>query len=288
MRSNERKVAPESDYYLYQPSAVASKIYLYPIAAGYFYYQAGYQLQRSSYDSFLLMHIVDGCCQVKLNNELYTATRNQFVLLDCYVPHEYGYPVDTRVSWMHFDGPLARSYYELITASHGNILTVEDGYSIEHTLAKILNLFRNSEPIRESDVSISITQILTSLLNIHSESGNLFSHSQIVEQSLAYISEHFSEPLSLDVLAKNSNMSPFHFTRVFAAETGLTPHQYLIATRINSAKFLLKNTDMPIKEIAFGSGFNSESGFCATFRKREKMTPGEYRDRVVPAPKDPQ
>jgi AraC-like DNA-binding protein len=288
MRSNERNVAPASDYYLYQPSVVASKIYLYPIAIGYFYYKAGYQLQRSNYDSFLLMQIMEGSCQVMLDGRLCTASKDQFVLLDCYVPHEYGFTTDAQVAWMHFDGPLARSYYELITASHGNILSAQDGYSISHTMSKLLNLFRNSQPIRESDVSASITQILTSLLNIHSESGNQFSHSQIVEHSLAYISEHFSEPLSLELLAGNANMSPFHFTRVFTAETGLTPHQYLIATRINSAKFLLKNTDLPVKEIAFGSGFNSESGFCATFRKREHMTPGEYRDRVVPAPKDPQ
>jgi AraC-like DNA-binding protein len=233
------------------------------------------------------MQIMEGSCQVMLGGRLCTASKDQFVLLDCYRPHEYGFTTDTQVSWMHFDGPLARSYYELITASHGNILSAQDGYSISHTMSKLLNLFRNSQPIRESDVSASITQILTSLLNIHSESGNQFSHSQIVEHSLAYISEHFSEPLSLELLAGNANMSPFHFTRVFTAETGLTPHQYLIATRINSAKFLLKNTDLPVKEIAFGSGFNSESGFCATFRKREHMTPGEYRDRVVPEPKEP-
>lgn len=52
-----------------------------------------------------------------------------------------------------------------------------------------------------------------------SDVGNNFSHSQIVENSLAYINEHFSEPLSLDDLARNSNMSAFHFTRVFFSET---------------------------------------------------------------------
>ncbi len=280
MRSKEALVSANSDYYLYQPSTVASRIYLYPIVLGYFYYESGYHLQRTRYDSFLLMHVIKGSCQVRLQGQMEIVSQDQLLLLDCYEPHEYSYPENAEVSWLHFDGPLARDYYELITASHGNIITSGNLYPIAHDMSKILNLFRNSEPIRESVVSGYITQILTALLNIRSDTGNNFSHSQIVENSLAYISEHFSDPLSLETMARNSNMSPYHFTRVFTAETGFTPHQYLIATRINSAKFLLKTPDMPIKEIAFSSGFNSESSFCSTFKKWENMTPGEYRARV--------
>ncbi|MDO5345792.1 MAG: AraC family transcriptional regulator [Lachnospiraceae bacterium] len=282
MFSKEALVTSNSDYYLYQPSAIASKIYLYPIVLGYFYYKPGYHLQRTHYDSFLLMHVIKGSCQVLLQNQVRTVSPNQLLLLDCYESHEYGYPDGAEVSWLHFDGPLARNHYELITASHGNIITSDNLYPIVHEMSKILNLFRNSQPIREAVVSEALTQILTSILNIRSDSGNNFSHSQIVENSLAYISEHFNEPLSLETLAKNSNMSPYHFTRVFTAETGFTPHQYLIATRINSAKFLLKTPDMPIKEIAFSSGFNSESSFCSTFKKWENMTPGEYRNQALP------
>ena len=55
MRSKEAKVKEHSHYYLYQPSATASRLYLYPIALGYFEYETGYSLWRNSYDSFLLM-----------------------------------------------------------------------------------------------------------------------------------------------------------------------------------------------------------------------------------------
>lgn len=57
----------------------------------------------------------------------------------------------------------------------------------------------------------------------------------------------------------------------------MTPHQYILAARINCAKFLLKTTNLSIKEVAFHSGFNDVSGFCTTFKKREHITPGEYR-----------
>lgn len=282
MRPIEFGIAPGSDYYTYQPSTIASKIYLYPVVIGYFHYIGGYHLKRAHYDSFLLMYIEKGSCQVRLNGELQTVAKDQLVLLDCYAPHEYGFEEDSDVCYLHFDGLLARNYYELITSSHGNIISSSSLYQVVHDMNKILQLFRNSEPIREAKVSSYITQILTTLLNIRSDTGSNFSHSQIVENSLAYISEHFSEPLSLEMLAKNSNMSLFHFTRVFSAETGFTPHQYLIATRVNSAKFLLRTPGNSIKEIAFRCGFNSESSFCSTFKKWEHMTPGEYRNQAFP------
>ena len=282
MRSIEHGVRPKSDYYLYQPSAIAAKLYLYPVVLGQFFYRTGYHLKRSSYDSFLLMYLVKGACQIYQNDQVLTATADQVVFLDCYCPHEYGFSTDSSVLWLHFDGPLARNYYELITADQGNILSGGNLCGIAHEMEKLLKLFRNAEPLRESSVSSGITLMLTSLLTSRSNNGKTFSHSQVIENSLAYINEHFSEPLSLEFLAENANMSLFHFTRVFTAETGFTPHQYLIAIRINSAKFLLQSPDISIKEVAFSSGFNSESGFCSTFKKREHITPGEYRALISP------
>ncbi|MDO4323411.1 MAG: AraC family transcriptional regulator [Lachnospiraceae bacterium] len=279
MRSKEAKVCPASDYYVYVPSAVASKIYLYPVALGYFYYEPGYYLHRNSYDSILLMHIRSGKCILKINGKDCTAARDQIVLLDCYRPHEYGNGGSgiLEISWIHFDGPLAREYYDIITSAYGNIMSPENLYPIAHNMDKILNLFRSSSPVREASVSGCLTQILTELLTMRSEQNSSSSRAKIVENSIAYINEHFSEPLTLESIAQNSNLSPYHFTRVFTAETGFTPHQYLIATRLNSAKFLLRTPGMSIKEIAFNSGFNSESSFCTTFRKWEHMTPSEYR-----------
>ena len=132
-------------------------------------------------------------------------------------------------------------------------------------------------------VSDRITQILNALLNSRSQAKTTFSHSEVIENSLIYISKHFSEHLTMETLAANSNMSLFHFTRIFSAETGYTPYQYLIATRINSAKYLLRTPDLPIKDIAFSSGFSSESSFCSTFKKWEHMTPSQFRSSIFSA-----
>lgn len=282
MRSKEPKVRPESDYYLYLPSATALKLYLYPICSGHFFYESGYHLNRSQYVSFLLMYVVHGSSLIRFSGGEYTAAQGQAVLLDCYAPHEYGFPEDSEILWLHFDGTLARTYYEMITAEQGNLLTPANSYTITHNLERILELFRSSTPLKEADISIRIERMLNELLSSGTSGNSSGSRSQAVENALVYINEHFSEPLSLDLLARNSNLSPYYFTRIFTAETGMTPHQYLIAARLNSAKYLLRTNGMSIKEIAFSSGFNSESSFCATFKKWEDVTPSQYRTRAFP------
>lgn len=279
MRSKEAKVKEHSHYYLYHPSATASKLYLYPIALGYFEYEAGYSLQRNSYDSFLLMYLIKGSCLVQHQDEQVLVSSGNFILLDCYHPHGYSFDEDTDVLWIHFDGPLARSYYELLSVQ-GTVFSPPNPSPIIHNMEKLVDLFKKAMPIKEYMVSDRITQILNTLLNSRSQSKTTFSRSEVIENSLIYISKHFNEPLTIETLAAHSNMSLFHFTRIFSAETGYTPYQYLIATRINSAKYLLRTPDIPIKDIAFSSGFSSESSFCSTFKKWEHMTPSQFRSSI--------
>lgn len=281
MRSKELKVSAASDYYLYTPSTLAKEIYFYPICTGYFYYEPDYYIKRNSYDSFLIMHIIKGECSGMANNQPFHATKNQFVLLNCYTPHEYGSTSCWEASWLHFDGPLAKTYYDLITNNYGNVLSSNNAHSIYQSLTTITNYFRESKPIRESLISTHITNILTELLNTPSVSPDVPVNSTIIEDTITYINEHFNEPINLDLLAAKATLSPFYFTRVFTTETGFTPHQYLIATRINAAKFLLKSSETSIKDIAFSCGFNSESGFCSTFKKWEQLTPSQYRDNIL-------
>jgi len=282
MRSYERYVTSDSDYYTYTPSATAQNMFFYPLLTGYFYYQKNYHLKRSNYNNFLIMLITKGSCMVTLNGVNTNLSKGQLAFIDCESLHEYRALEDYEALWLHFNGPLAREYYKHISSNSGNILFPRNLQVFEHTLSKIYNIYKNSEPIKEASMSKYITQILTELLL--SENHMNASHpSRSLEESVTYINEHFTEPISLNFLAEKVALSPFYFSRIFTKEIGMPPHQYIIATRLNFAKFLLQTTDSPIKEIAFNSGFTSESNFCFTFKKWEKVTPSQYRstDSIV-------
>jgi AraC-like DNA-binding protein len=88
-----------------------------------------------------------------------------------------------------------------------------------------------------------------------------------------------SEPLSLALLARELDMSPFHFLRSFKRALGMTPHQYLVQTRLRSAVGRLLRTSKPIGEIAFDAGFADLANFNRSFRRALGASPRELRER---------
>ncbi|MEL1265740.1 helix-turn-helix transcriptional regulator [Pseudoxanthomonas putridarboris] len=80
-------------------------------------------------------------------------------------------------------------------------------------------------------------------------------------------------------LARVSNVSEAHFARSFKQAFGVPPHRYLLTRRIERAKALLRDTDLPILEIALQTGWNSLGTFGRTFRDVTGESPGELRAR---------
>lgn len=277
MRSNEIYVSQDSNYYVYTPSALAKKLYFYPICVGLFHYESGYHLQRSSFDSFLIMHVISGTCDITLESHTYPANTGDFVILNCYKAHQYKYSVDSKVLWLHYDGPMAKTYFEEIYRNFGPILSPRNATVCYQLLEHIYQLFHKGISIHESSISLHITDLLNELLLTKAVNRMNSYPSDVIAAVMAYINEHFHMELSLEDLAIRSNLSMYHFSRRFAKETGFTPHQYLLVTRMSAAKYLLKTSKKSIKEIAFNTGFHSESSFCSAFKKYEQQTPSEYR-----------
>jgi len=80
-------------------------------------------------------------------------------------------------------------------------------------------------------------------------------------------------------LARVSRVSAAHFARSFKDAFGLPPHRYLLTRRIERAKSLLRDTDLPITDIAFQTGWNSLGTFGRTFRDVTGESPGDLRMR---------
>ena len=85
------------------------------------------------------------------------------------------------------------------------------------------------------------------------------------------------EPLSLTELAREAAMSPYHFLRTFRQVVGMTPHQFVLRTRLHRAAVRLRRSDESVSAIAFDAGFNDLSTFNRRFRRVMGVSPSAYR-----------
>ena len=277
MKSIERKVSPVSDYYIYTPSKTAEKLFFYPTQCGVFTYEPGYRLNRNSFDSFLLMYIQKGAMLLDFGGKKQRVAEKHFVLIDCYQPHGYSTEAGYECLWLHFDGSLARDYYELIVSRLGHAFSMGDAFPVLRKMNAILQIFCENKQVREPLLSKYITDILTEFMLYNPDKNHACNYAGMVERAITYISEHFSEKISVEQLSSIAGLSPYYFIRVFKQETGYTPHEYTVNRRLASARYLLKYTALSVKEICYNTGFSSESVFCSTFKKQHQMTPQQYR-----------
>lgn len=278
MKSHERYVSPKSDYYLYSPSLTAQELFLYPLSCGHFMYEQGYSLHRDSYDSFLLLYVEKGQLTLHYEHKITEVSAEQLVLIDCYKPHSFQTQEECETLWCHFDGIMASNLYESIVSHNGNVFSLVDHCIIDN-LNAIYRTFAFGDTIKEPLLSKYLNDILTLLLLYTPKDSLSNNYTHIAEDTISYINNHFRENISVPQLADKAGLSQYHFIRSFKKETGFTPHEYIIFARINAAKYLLKNTQLPIREICDQSGFSCESVFCNAFKQRLYITPIQYRKK---------
>jgi len=96
-------------------------------------------------------------------------------------------------------------------------------------------------------------------------------------ESALWIDAHAEHDTDLQTLARSCALSPFHYLRVFSSALGVTPHQYLVRSRLRRAARRLVEGDEPITDVAFDCGFADLSNFVRTFRRAAGVSPRAFR-----------
>ena len=105
--------------------------------------------------------------------------------------------------------------------------------------------------------------------------GGLAPHK--LQKVLSYIEEKLAEPVGVRELASQVHMSPFHFARRFKQAVGTPPHAYITQVRIERAKRLLAETNLPLLEVATRVGYRTQAHFTGVFHRYVGTTPRAYR-----------
>lgn len=168
----------------------------------------------------------------------------------------------------------------------------DEGHTASHHLYQLIKMFIQESSNPQSGCELVLhslsTQLVVQLLRetIRSSSplyneGAVESSSKNIQTAIDFLRNHYRGQFTLDQIARCANYSPYHFIRVFKAETGKTPFEYLLDIKIDKAKELLQKKNMTITEACFLSGFNNLSHFTAVFKKKVGTTPSAYKNRCL-------
>ena len=97
-----------------------------------------------------------------------------------------------------------------------------------------------------------------------------------VEAAL-WIDANSHREIELEDTARQAEVSPFHFLRLFSSVLGVTPHQYLLRSRLRHAARQLADDDKPVTDVAYDVGFNDLSNFVRTFHRAAGVSPLKFR-----------
>ena len=98
-----------------------------------------------------------------------------------------------------------------------------------------------------------------------------------VETAL-WIDAHSHQQIDLEHAAAQAELSPFHFLRLFSSVLGVTPHQYLVRSRLRHAARLLADDERSVTDVAYDVGFADLSNFVRTFHRAAGLSPGKFRE----------
>jgi len=264
--------------------------------------------KRTSIGVFDLIFIKYGELFISDRDTKYHLKQNDILILDPNSTH-YSYrevSTETLFLWIHFIPCSEFVFSNKITLKNvknkcHNIYTRNEHQLILPTYKKLDNLkatkfvtlFSNLTSLsidkylqkqKESTNTLSPLEQQTIFLEILSLI-QVVPYSKDSSNSLAvsvmeYLSENYSQPLSLEDISNHFNYHPGHIIRAMKSELETTPNQALVNIRIYNAKKLLTNTSLTCKKIATSVGFTSTSYFSKTFKEYTDMTPTEYRNSL--------
>jgi|GEM_PF-2508045 len=223
---------------------------------------------------FAIFYLLKGEMLFIIGDREHIVHEHELAIVDLRQAYIWSALTDAEYIWFCFDGSCSDELVNRIS-SYSNVYSPLHISRIYSAMNEIFDGFNNQKPLYEEQISLYIHLILTDLLVMQKDAVD--TNPSIIEQIAKYIDANYHLPITIKDLAEMTCLNPCYFGQKFRTEIGISPKQYLIDTRLNSAKSLLTTTNLGIYEIAERVGFQTDNYFSNLFHKRFKMTPSEYR-----------
>lgn len=150
----DRGVLAPSDYYFATPSLTAKNLFYHLLSVGEFFCEQGYYVKRDSFNSLLLLYLLDGECTLRYGGKVYRAQKGDMMFVNCYQPHEYFTDTHMHCLWVHFDGCQSLGFWETVTKSRGMVDCCHHPEPYLEMMDILLHIFRTDQTLSEPTISV--------------------------------------------------------------------------------------------------------------------------------------
>jgi AraC-like DNA-binding protein len=267
----------DGNFYILPPDD--SNFPLYVDMAGTDYCHDNYRIERKQAEISVIGYVLSGQGRIQLDDERFTPKAGDTFILPAGKYQEY-YPISEETwafLWFNVRGNLLP---QLLEAYHLSDSHRYPGCSVERQLRKGLALAANrSNQAAQLHQSLSsiIHDIILEIAYKHKSANRAVS--PVVQQIKHYLDQHIEDHVTMEQLSNHVCMTTRHINRVFKQELGTTPYNYLLERKLDSARNLLLNTNLPISAIAGKLRFADTFYFSNIFKKKTGLSPLNYRKK---------
>jgi len=237
------------------------------------------------HSGYELSYFESGCAEYRINNKNLMVPTGSVVLVPAFMEHQSDIQGELAARTCWIDAAVVKELAKLFSA-HQPSWDINQPEILTSPSSKLINMMQmiieeaQGDGFAQNLVLHALTEAMVIEILRHkspprSELANF--RSPQINTVLDYIETCFTEPITIEDLARIAGMSRFHFSRCFKDETGQSPYQYLLNKRINQAAVLLRGKRCNITEAALSVGLNDIGRFSRLFRKKYGCSPSQYR-----------
>ena len=191
------------------------------------------------------------------------------------------------ISEVFTDSIFNKEFWEKFVALENGISGIirrEEYPHICDCIERIITISREEKENKLIKCRMLIGNLLVNIMETSTENHKTKHNNDRINKlipAIAYIKQHYNEQITITKLAKLCYMSVSSFREKFSKETGVSPQEYLLSTRMRYAKYRLENSNETIGKICQKCGFSDTANFYKQFLKKYGMSPTAYRKKII-------
>lgn len=220
--------------------------------------------------------VLEGSMRYILDDQPVTVHANEMIILPIGLPNrvETGPDGFSRKVVFGLRGFLAEIILASFSIECGKVYQLKDVGKIVQMLSRLVVVYRKADPATLNAVSAAAFEILLEIRDqIHTQNGS----SDVIQ----LLQMNIHTPCSIAEFSRKMKLSREKLSGIFQKQFKQSPQQYKTQFRMRTAEQLLRQTDQPVKEIAFQLGYHSLSRFATAFRQHHGCSPREYRKQKL-------